>query len=75
MKGEIPTLAHSFDAYSTNVVTWHSEVSEEGDMLLARYMCVYVYLSAALQCMLASVCSVLPHCICTYFMVLAGGLS
>lgn len=34
--GEVPSLAHSFDAHSTNTVTWHSEVSEEGDMLLAR---------------------------------------
>lgn len=38
MKEEIPSLAHSFDAYSTNTVTWHPEVSAEGDMLLARYM-------------------------------------
>ena len=34
----MPSLAHSFDAYSTNTVTWHSEVSGEGDMLLARYI-------------------------------------
>ena len=38
MKEEVPSLAHSFDAYSTNTVTWHPEVSGEGDMLLARYM-------------------------------------
>ena len=38
MKGEVPSLAHSFDAYSTNTVTWHSEVGGERDMLLARYM-------------------------------------
>jgi hypothetical protein len=34
----VPSLAHSFDAHSTNTVTWHPDVSEEGDMLLARYM-------------------------------------
>ena len=36
MREEVPLLEHSFDAYSTNTVTWHSEVSEDGDMLLAR---------------------------------------
>lgn len=36
MKGEVPSIVHSFDTYSTNTVAWHSEVSEGGDMLLAR---------------------------------------
>ena len=36
VNGEVPLLAHTFDAYSTNIVTWHSDISGEGDMLLAR---------------------------------------
>ena len=41
----MPSLAHAFDACSTNTVTWHPEVSEEGDMLLARYMQLYLYVA------------------------------
>ena len=32
------SMAHSFNAYPTNAIQWHSDIAKDGSMLLARYI-------------------------------------